>query len=668
VGLGTFSVVNMDKKRTAPRIIIFGAPGSGKGTQCEAIVKAYGVVHLSTGDLLRDHVKRGTKLGLEAKSAMESGKLVSDDLVINMVKEKLGEPEVKQRGWLLDGFPRTVVQAQAMQKAGIVPEVFLQLDVPDAVLVERICGRRTDPVTGKIYHLKYNPPPKDAAVQARLVHRSDDTEAALRTRLVAYHDNLKAITDFYAPITRRINGERVANFKENVALIRNDLLRAIEYARSHAPRIIISGAPGSGKGTQCENIVKDYGVVHISTGDLLRDHVKRGTKLGLEAKTAMDTGKLVSDDLVINMVKEKLGETEVKQRGFLLDGFPRTAAQAKAMDKAGITADVFLSLEVPDSVLVERICGRRTDPVTGKIYHLKFSPPPNDPAVQGRLVHRSDDTEQALKSRLVGFHANNSAISDYYKKILVHINGEQFPNSFKENVSTIARDIRVGIENARVGHPPGILISGAPGSGKGTQCEAIVKNHRVVHISTGDLLREHVKNGTKLGLEAKSYMESGKLVPDDLIINLVKAKLAEAEVKERGWLLDGFPRTAVQAKALDKAGISADVCLLLDVPDEVLVERVCGRRTDPVTGKIYHLKYNPPPNDPTILNRLQHRSDDNETSLRTRLSAFHANQAALAEYYAPILRRINGEQSGDFRANVAAIADDLELGIYGSRH
>ena len=125
--------------------------------------------------------------------------------------------------------------------------------------------------------------------------------------------------------------------------------------------------------------------MHISTGDILREQVKNGTALGKEAKEYMSKGALVPDSVVIGMVKAKLGEPEVKAKGWLLDGFPRTAAQAKAMADLGITADVFLQLEVPDSVLVERICLRRTDPVTGQIYHLKFNPPPAD--VTSRLVH-----------------------------------------------------------------------------------------------------------------------------------------------------------------------------------------------------------------------------------------------------------------------------------------
>ena len=129
-----------------------------------------------------------------------------------------------------------------------------------------------------------------------------------------------------------------------------------------------------------------------------------------------------------------------------------------------------------------------------------------------------------------------------------------------------------------------LIISGAPASGKGTQCEKIIEEFKVPHLSTGDMLRAAVKAGSPLGKEAKAYMDGGKLVPDSLVINLVKEKLATPECVNGGWLLDGFPRTAEQAKALQQANINPDKVILLDVPDSALIERVTGRRTDPVTG------------------------------------------------------------------------------------
>ena len=175
-------------------------------------------------------VKAGTELGKQAQACMSAGQLVPDELVIAIVAEKLQQPDVISKGWLLDGFPRTPAQATALAAAGVTPDVFLLLDVPDEALVERICFRRTDPVTGKIYHLKFNPPPED--VKDRLQHRSDDTEEALRTRLVQYHGNIDGIKGFYEKVSVKINGHSEgASFKDNVARVQGELRAAID-ARS----------------------------------------------------------------------------------------------------------------------------------------------------------------------------------------------------------------------------------------------------------------------------------------------------------------------------------------------------------------------------------------------------------------------------------------------------
>jgi adenylate kinase len=188
----------------APKIVIAGPPAGGKGTQCELIAKKYGVVHISTGDLLREEVKKGSVLGKQAESYMTSGALVPDALIIALVKDRLAQPDVTQKGWLLDGFPRTRPQALALQLAGIIPVAFIILDVPDAVVKERIEGRRTDPATGKVYHMVYNPPPAGVAVE----QRADDTATAIEARLKVFHRNMIDVAECYTSVTVHIDGNR----------------------------------------------------------------------------------------------------------------------------------------------------------------------------------------------------------------------------------------------------------------------------------------------------------------------------------------------------------------------------------------------------------------------------------------------------------------------------
>ncbi|RLN45623.1 hypothetical protein BBJ29_001794 [Phytophthora kernoviae] len=178
--------------------------------------------------------------------------------------------------------------------------------------------------------------------------------------------------------------------------------------------------------------------------------------------------------------------------------------------------------------------------------------------------------------------------------------------------------------------PPKLVILGPPAGGKGTQCELLVELLGVVHLSTGNILRQAIQNKTPLGIQAQRYMDYGELVPDDLVVDVVLGRLAEADCATRGWLLDGFPRTAKQAEILLNAqgGAMAPDCVLeLEVPDKEVIRRIAGRRVDPVTDKTYHVEFNPPPAE--VLSRVTQRSDDTEVKIRTRLEQFHAHSNAV---------------------------------------
>ncbi|CAM8911452.1 unnamed protein product [Rhodiola kirilowii] len=195
-----------------------------------------------------------------------------------------------------------------------------------------------------------------------------------------------------------------------------------------------------------------------------------------------------------------------------------------------------------------------------------------------------------------------------------------------------------------VSEPLKVMISGAPASGKGTQCELIVKKFGLVHISTGDLLRAEVSAGSEIGLKAKEFMNAGKLVPDEIVTAMVSTRLSEQDAKERGWLLDGYPRSAAQAQSLEKMEVRPDIYILLNVPDEILVDRCVGRRLDPVTGKIYHIK-NFPPESEEIRERLVTRPDDTEEKVKSRLEIYKKNVEAILSTYADILNMIDGNRA-----------------------
>ena len=181
------------------RLILLGGPGAGKGTQANYIKEKFGIPQISTGDMLRAAVKAGTPLGVEAKKIMDAGGLVSDDIIMGLIKERLTQPDCA-KGYLFDGFPRTIPQAETMKKLGINVDYVVEVDVPDSEIVKRMSGRRVHVASGRTYHVVFNPPKvagKDDATGEDLIQRADDTEETVLKRLEVYHSQTKPLVNFY---------------------------------------------------------------------------------------------------------------------------------------------------------------------------------------------------------------------------------------------------------------------------------------------------------------------------------------------------------------------------------------------------------------------------------------------------------------------------------------
>lgn len=212
------------------KVLLLGAPGAGKGTQAQFITSAFGIPQISTGDMLRAAIKAGTPLGLEAKKIIDAGGLVRDDIIIGMVKERIAQNDC-QNGFLFDGFPRTLAQAEAMMEAGVHLDAVVEIDVPDSAIIERMSGRRVHLPSGRTYHIKFNPPKtegRDDETGEELVQRDDDKEEVVKKRLAVYHEQTEVLVGYYS----KLSGETAPKYikvdgTQSVDTVKSQILGAL---------------------------------------------------------------------------------------------------------------------------------------------------------------------------------------------------------------------------------------------------------------------------------------------------------------------------------------------------------------------------------------------------------------------------------------------------------
>ncbi|MEI6145249.1 MAG: adenylate kinase [Methylococcales bacterium] len=194
------------------RIILLGSPGSGKGTQAQFITQKYAIVQISTGDMLRAAVREGTPMGVAAKQVMDAGGLVSDDIILGLIKERIAQADCAN-GFLLDGFPRTIAQAEGLSAMGVKIDTVIEINVADEEIIKRMAGRRVHLASGRTYHIEFNPPKQpgiDDITGESLIQRDDDKEETVRTRLNVYHKQTKPLVDYYSAAEQQVNFSSIA--------------------------------------------------------------------------------------------------------------------------------------------------------------------------------------------------------------------------------------------------------------------------------------------------------------------------------------------------------------------------------------------------------------------------------------------------------------------------
>jgi adenylate kinase len=460
--------------------------------------------------------------------------------------------------------------------------------------------------------------------------------------------------------------------------------------------IALIGPSGVGKGTHADQLSARYNLQHISTGDLLRQNLERHSALGILARQYMEQGELVPDEIADAMIEEsvrKLGP----DKGTLFDGFPRTAYQARFLDdllkQLNRTLDAVIYLKVFDEEIVNRLSGRLTCRKCQTPYHTTIKPPKVAAVCDlcgGQLYQRSDDSADMVRTRLRVFHRTTGQLVDYYTdtKKLVIVPGEGtidavnarmvealeavktqgYEFATRREVEAITAVRGAGLLPEQFARPSlDLVLLGGPGSGKGTQAEQLSKQFRLPHIATGDLFRDNLKNATDLGKLAKTYMDRGELVPDDVTEGMVEERLARPDTHD-GFILDGFPRTLPQAQALMDmmAGLQRRITgvLYINVSDEAIVNRLSGRLICRNCQTPYHQQFKPP-KQPGVCDNcggvLYQRDDDNPNTVRARLKTYHGQTEPLIEYYdkAGLLHEISGEGevSQVIERSVSAVRD-----------
>lgn len=469
-------------------LILLGPSGVGKGTHAAGLCARYHLRHFATGDLFRQNLQARTALGLLARKYMSAGELVPDEIVDAMIEE-WADALPPGQGALFDGFPRTVDQSafleQLLQRQHRQLDAAIYLKVEDDVILARLAGREICRNCQAPYHLVSRPPRQPGRCDrcgGEVQRRPDDSPELARTRLQLFHRVTEPLLANFAAAGKLmvISG---AGSIEEVATRLDAAIDAItrgtaafvggphlELALPAAPRrlaitappadlnFVLLGGPGSGKGTQAERLSAKLRVPHIATGDLFRDHLRQQTPLGQLAKTFMDRGELVPDDVTEAMVEERLAHSDARA-GFVLDGFPRTLPQAEALTdilhRLGRGLTSVLSINVSDAAIIGRLSGRWICRECQAPYHAKFKPPLKPgrcDRCDGVLIQRADDNPDTIAARLVTFHRQTEPLIAYYRGagLLGGINGEA-------GVDQVTRDSLAEIRH-RVSGPAQIAL------------------------------------------------------------------------------------------------------------------------------------------------------------------------------------------------------------------
>lgn len=387
-------------------LILFGPPGAGKGTQSDLLMKQYNLTYISTGEALRNEIKTGTQLGLQARKIIESGGLVDDEIIVQIIDNAI-QADKTSDGFLFDGFPRTYVQAYILDGlfTGLQTSLskIIILDISDEDCIKRLLQRSKEQ------------------------GRSDDNETVIKRRLQEYHQKTLPLLEFYQETDKLVKVNGLGTTQEVFDRVNHHI---IEEINSKPVNIMVYGFPGSGKTTQAKMLADEFNLTYISTSELLKEESRTNSHLAQQIKPYLEKGLLVPDEIVIRLIEKKLRQSDGVNRGYVFKGYPRTLVQAYILDgimkKKNCAINCVVNLQVPQLELVKRLDARSK--------------------TSDRMPY--DTSAATIVARLEEHAQRNDSIVNYYRnnKILVDVDGQGKTdvvyNRIKEHVQRAIRNLR----------------------------------------------------------------------------------------------------------------------------------------------------------------------------------------------------------------------------------
>ncbi|XP_058502176.1 adenylate kinase 8-like [Solea solea] len=403
-----------------PRIVLLGPPAVGKHTVAKKLSTELGAVHVTMQSLLQDQ----SELAEQTHQYTLTQQKIPAEMLVQMVKQRLNKVDCFNGGWVLEGIPKTRLQALSLQEVGVIPEHVVMLNASDDVLRERRKGKLVDPLTGDVYHQTFIWKVDDDVAQ-RLEKQQDRSEKQHQAELQHFRCEVTGLMTAYQHVLKILNSDQPFDdvYQEAMAFIHT-------HRRSRTPRILLLGPPGSGKSHQAKLLSQKYKLVDICCGQLLRSIAADDSSLGEKIQPYLGNGQPVPNILVLQVLEHRLSRVDCSCRGWVLHGFPRDLEQARMLQESQQPPNRVFILELTDEVCLERLSQRATDPVSGERFHTVTRPAPSA-EVQGRLKTRPEDSVQSVANALNQYRTHNDDLQPIYPDGH-HIDADQDPQSVFE--------------------------------------------------------------------------------------------------------------------------------------------------------------------------------------------------------------------------------------------